>query len=334
VQTLLKTIIAMGCILAAADGVSAAEDRAKAGKGQAEWEPAPGYKYRSIDGFHLAVNKAVLEENERSTLARKPMDVLQLELDLLLHDLPQRAIAVLRDIPIWVEWDVVKEIPSADKKINRATAVYHPGNTQLRRYSYSSFESLVKSNAVEILSMRLLSAEHQGTRHRCMLLHEMTHAVHHHLFDYENPIIKSAYDSAMSKGLFAGQYAATNHKEYFAELSCAYFGHLGYPPRTREDLKKYDPTGYHMMELTWGTPESLARELKAEHEKLAAPKLANARRLLMQKNKRAEAITLIEAVIKDYPETKIAAEAQKVLAKAQSAPTKPPVKPPAETVRP
>jgi hypothetical protein len=271
-----------------------------------------------------------LEEHERSTLARKPMDVLELELGLLVHDLPTRAIAVLRDIPIWVEWDKVKEIQSADEKSQRATAVYHPGNTRLRHYSYSSFESMVKSNAVEILSMKLLSAEHQGTRHRCVLMHEMTHAVHHHLFDYENPIIKSAYDGAMSKKLFAGQYAATNHKEYFAELSCAYFGYLGYPPRTREELKKYDPTGYHMMVLTWGTPEALARELKAEHEKLAAPKLAHARRLLTQKNKRAEAIALLEAVIKDYPDTKIAAEAQKVLAKANAAPAKPP----AEAVRP
>jgi hypothetical protein len=282
-------------------------------KGQVDWEPVPGYKYRSIDGFNLLVNKTVLEEDQKSTSRRKPMQVLELELDLLVGELPPRAVVVLRDIPIWVEWDKTIEVDSNAPRGGRAVAQYHPGNTRLHHYSYTSLESKVKSNAVEIVSMKLLTAEHQGERHRSVLLHEITHAVHHHLFDFDNPHIKAAYQNAMSKGLYAGEYASTNEREYFAEVSCAYFGHLDYAPHNTEELKRYDAVGYQMMELTWGTPEVIAAAIRVEMDKQAMPKLAHARRLLANKKKHADAVAALEAIVKTYPGTKAAADAKKVL---------------------
>ena len=293
-----------------------------AAKGQADWEPVPGYKYRSIDGFNLAVNKTVLEEDEKSTDRRKPMQVLELELDLLVGELPPRAVVVLREIPIWVEWDKIVDVDQNAPRGGRAVASYHPGNNRLHHYSFSSLESKVKSNAVEIVSMKLLTAEHQGERHRSVLLHEVTHAIHHHLFDFDNPHIKAAYQNAMSHKLYAGEYASTNEREYFAEVSCAYFGHLDYAPHNGEELKQYDPVGYQMMELTWGRPEVIAAAIKAEVEKQAMPKLAYARRLLANKNKLTDAVAALEAIIKAYPDTKAAAEAQKVLDKANAPPAK------------
>ena len=49
-------------------------------------------------------------------------------------------------------------------------------------------------------------------------------------------------------------YAATNYKEYFAELTEAYFGKNDFFPFNRVDLKKYDPTGYQLMQDVWGQP--------------------------------------------------------------------------------
>jgi hypothetical protein len=314
-------LVLLACAIALGQGRTS---KRASTKGPGDWEPVPGYKYRSIDGFNLAVNKTVLEEDEKSTDRRKPMQVLELELNMLVGELPPRAVVVLRDIPIWVEWDKIIEVDNSAPRAGRAVAIYHPGNTRLHRYSYTSLESKVKSNAVEIVSMKSLTAEHQGEQHRSVLLHEITHAVHHHLFDFDNPHIKAAYQSAMSRGLYANEYASTNEREYFAEVSCAYFGHLNYAPHNAEELKRYDPVGYQMMELTWGKPEVIAAAIKVEMEKQAMPKLAHARRLLANKRKLSDAVAALEAIVKTYPDSKAATEAKKLLDKTNASLTKPP----------
>jgi hypothetical protein len=274
-----------------------------------DWEPVPGYKYREINGFHLLVNNTVLEKAKKSEDRRKPMEVLELELDLLVRAIPPRATTALRTIPVWVEWE------SRHANTSGAVAVYYPGNTANQVFRYESLERAVKSNCVEIVSMKYLCQEHQGEKHRCVLLHEFTHAVHHHLFGMDNPVIKAAYANAMSKGLYEGVYAATNEKEYFAEVSCAYFNYLNYRPETREELKKYDPVGYHMMELTWGTPKEIEDAQKPEREKSAMAKLAAARKLLRNKKKQDEAISALESIGEEFPGTRAAKDAAKILEK-------------------
>jgi hypothetical protein len=311
----LQVLVIVGCVALACDTTWAQGRSARtASKKQAEPDFLPGYKYREILGFKLLVNNQVLEENERSEDNRKPLEVLELELGMLARELPPRAVNVLRnEIGFWVEWDKVLEVGPNSPKGGRAVACYRPGDNKLHRYAFRSVESKVKSNAVEILSMKLLTAEHQGTRHRSVLLHEITHAVHHHLFDYDNPHIIAAYRNAMANDLYKGQYASTDPMEYFAEVTCAYFGHLHYQPHNRDELKEYDPRGYDMMAKVWGTPEAIAAEVKVGMEKEAAPKLANARRLLLAKAKAAEGKESLESIIKDYPGTKAAADAQKLL---------------------
>ena len=49
----------------------------------------------------------------------------------------------------------------------------------------------------------------------------------------------------------ASAYALTDHKEYFAELSEAYWGRNDYFPYTRQELKTYDPTGFAVLEQIW-----------------------------------------------------------------------------------
>ena len=254
----LQVLIIVGCVALGCDTTWAQGRSAKAAaKKQVEPDFLPGYKYREILAFKLLINNQVLEENEKSEDKRKPLEVLELELGMLAHELPPRAVNVLRnEIGFWVEWDKVIEVSARAPKGGRAVACYHPGDNKLHRYAFRSVESKVKSNAVEILSMKLLTAEHQGTRHRSVLLHEITHAVHHHLFDYDNPHIIAAYRNAMANGLYSGQYASSDPMEYFAEVTCAYFGHLHYQPHNRDELKEYDQRGYDMMEKVWGDARS------------------------------------------------------------------------------
>ena len=43
-----------------------------------------------------------------------------------------------------------------------------------------------------------------------------------------------------------------NKKEYFAELSEAYFGYNDHEPLERNALKNFDPIGFKMVQTVWG----------------------------------------------------------------------------------
>ena len=47
-------------------------------------------------------------------------------------------------------------------------------------------------------------------------------------------------------------YALTNAKEYFAELTEAYYGFNDFYPFNREQLQAFDPAGYALVEQAWG----------------------------------------------------------------------------------
>ena len=49
----------------------------------------------------------------------------------------------------------------------------------------------------------------------------------------------------------SGSDIGDDHKEYFAELSEAYWGRNDYFPYTRQELKTYDPTGFAVLEQIW-----------------------------------------------------------------------------------
>ena len=46
-------------------------------------------------------------------------------------------------------------------------------------------------------------------------------------------------------------YAITNHREYFAELSEAYFGRNDYYPFVRAELEAFDLGGYGVVHSAW-----------------------------------------------------------------------------------
>jgi alpha-glucosidase len=72
--------------------------------------------------------------------------------------------------------------------------------------------------------------------------------------------LAETYQSAMGKGLWKNTYTASNQAEYWAEICQSYFdcnrvnnwnhGPIG----TREQLKRYDPEGYHLVRTTFKLP--------------------------------------------------------------------------------
>jgi hypothetical protein len=286
--------------------------------------PIPGYKHRNIEGFDVLLHAKVLEHENDAAFKRKPLDVLELELNTITRALPPRTVKVLHGIVIWVEWD-----ETDDPDYGAAIAKYYGVWGNRAMWSLSNDKHPLKANNIEIISLKSLTKEHQpGIKlERCVILHELSHAVHLQLFGPDNPHVKAAYRQAMERKLYdeaedvygkkRKPYARVNDREYFAELSCAYLNKLHYFPFNREDLKKHDPTGYKMMEATWGTPKQIDAAVKVEVENAATRRLDKAKRLQAEK-KPEEACTTLERLLEFYPGSKAAAEAKPLLEKLKS----------------
>ena len=61
-------------------------------------DPIPGYKILDIEGFTVIVSDETMKNQESSTNARKPLEVLEMELKAVTRLLKPEAVAVLRRI--------------------------------------------------------------------------------------------------------------------------------------------------------------------------------------------------------------------------------------------
>lgn len=91
-----------------------------------------------------------------------------------------------------------------------------------------------------------------------ILVHEFAHTIHEMGLNSIDPEfdarLRAAYDAAMKEELWKGTYAATNHKEYWAEGVQSYFDTNRPPDRdhndvdTREELAKYDSRLFELID--------------------------------------------------------------------------------------
>jgi hypothetical protein len=209
-------------------------------------DPTSAYAERSVQGFTVLVNRRVLEHKEEAAEALKEVDA---QLGRIARVVPLKPLAQLRKVRIWMEW-------ASDAE---ALTVFHPSAQWLRENGYNPAKAggIVAGNALKFIEC---SRDDQPWS----LMHELAHAYQFRVLGEDHPAAQRAYRKAMDAGLYESvahvhggkrkAYAATNYKEYFADLTEAYFGKNDFFPFNREDLKKYDPTGYQLMQMVWGQP--------------------------------------------------------------------------------
>jgi hypothetical protein len=105
--------------------------------------------------------------------------------------------------------------------------------------------------AISAAEENLLNYDGDPYRGESILVHEFGHTIHEMGMAEVDPTfdgrLRRAYDEAMSRGLWRGTYAATNHKEYWAEGVQDWFDcNLTDRPQhnqvgTRAALHEYDP---------------------------------------------------------------------------------------------
>lgn len=202
---------------------------------------------KQIEGWTVDVDPALLsgEHKEDGALALK---MLENHLQRVAILVPEKQLAELRKVVIQIEWSH-PELGSMQ---------YHPSKEWLNAQGYDP--RLEKK--VHLPQAKELYSRQQMLKHPAVILHELSHAYHDQFLDFEHAGILDAYNSAMEKGnykqvmLFDGRpvehYAATNHKEYFAEATEAFLYRNDFYPFVAGELKVHDPKVYDLMAEIWG----------------------------------------------------------------------------------
>lgn len=211
-----------------------------------EPKPTSAYERESIGGFTILMSDVVRAHPEVLAEVRAE---LERQLRAIRRTLPRAPLEAIERVPIWVEWSA-KE---------RGGAEFHPSAEWLREHGYNP----EKAGSVEISNARNFVAWSR-TEQPCMVLHELAHAYHFLVLGHRHAGVAAAYERAVADGRYdsvkhvAGgtrpAYAKTNDKEYFAELTEAYFGTNDFEPFDRADLERHDPVGWAVLRQAWGEP--------------------------------------------------------------------------------
>lgn len=207
-----------------------------------------------MEGFTILINPTVSKRKVEAAVMRKE---LQSQLKMITQVVPDEPLASLKKVQIWVEWE----------KKPKGAAEFHPSAQWLKENGYNPD----KAGGVEI-SNTVNFVKWSRAEQPCMVLHELAHAYHHIVLGENHEGIADAYKQAVDRKLYVSvpyvnggrqkAYAMTNAKEYFAELSEAYFGRNDFFPFTNAQLKVHDPVGYKLIEKVWGKPNAPGRKKK------------------------------------------------------------------------
>lgn len=216
--------------------------------------PTSDYKERTIQGFTVRVNRSLAEHKREAADAFKE---LESQLRKIARVVPAGPLADLRKVRIWLEWNDKPE----------GAAEFHPSEKWLTEHGYNP----EKAGGVEISNARNF-VDWSRRIQPWMVLHELAHSYHFRTLGDGYEGIEEAYRRAMDGKLYDSveyydgtrqkAYAATNPKEYFAELSEAYFGRNDFYPFTRAQLERHDPAGARLMEQAWGRPRGGKSEVR------------------------------------------------------------------------
>jgi hypothetical protein len=205
---------------------------------------ASDYHQLAIEGWKVLVSSE-LRMRDPQTLARC-LEVLSESLRGIVKGVPRAALEKIRHVPIWLEYD--------DSRNHGG--VYHASRAWLIENNMNP----AKEKSVQFTKNLATLIATQPM----MVLHELAHAYHDQVLSFQDPLIMAAYQRALSSrrydnvernnGRHERAYAMTDHTEYFAELSEAYFGVNDFFPFTRAQLASFDPESFDVIAAAWNRP--------------------------------------------------------------------------------
>lgn len=204
---------------------------------------------REIEGWKIHLDPALLEGEHREEGTRA-LTMLANHLQRIAILVPAGPLAKLRQCEIWIEWN----------HPTLTSMQYHPGRDWLVKNGHDS--RLTKK--VHIPQAAALLSREQMLKHPAVILHELAHAYHDQVLGFDHPEIVAAFARAQLTGNYQSvldyrggkvrHYALSNHKEYFAEGTEAYFYRNDFYPFVRAELKEHDPALHDLLKSIWDGP--------------------------------------------------------------------------------
>lgn len=202
---------------------------------------------RKIEGWTIHADPRLFED-KHSQVRKQAFKALANHLQRVEFIVPKDRLADLKTIRIWVDLEHPK----------LGGMQYHPSRGWLKAHGHDP--RLVKH--VHIPQARRLFDRRMWAKHPYVVLHELAHGYHDQYLSFDNPKIRNVFEHAKEQKLYENvllytgrkvrHYALTNHKEYFAESTEAYFGVNDFYPFVRAELKEYDPKMYELLKKIWG----------------------------------------------------------------------------------
>lgn len=220
-------------------------------KGLPREKPKSGVRFdpvvKKIEGWTVHVDPTLLE-GEHADLGGRALRMLGDHLNRVSLLMAPDRLEKLKKCEIWIE----------HRHPSLGAMQYHPSVEWLRGNGHDP--RLHKK--VHIPHAKALLSRSQLLKHPAVVLHELSHAYHDQFLSFDYKPIVDAYRKAMKdktyekvllyNGREVKHYATTNHKEYFAEGTEAYFYRNDFYPFVRGELKKHDPDLHSALEEIWG----------------------------------------------------------------------------------
>jgi len=210
---------------------------------------ADDYEITKVRGWSIHIHKQYV--NGDQAVLKNAMKNVDIQLGHVETLMPEKAVAKLKNIPIWIS-------------PGRRKAEYHWS----RGWVVANNRPAEMTHSVQISDINVLRRSRPTGP--WVLLHELAHGYHdRYVNDKDKKAIADAYRNALKKGLYqkvlhtnrgrgkyVKAYAATRMHEYFSENSEAYFGVNDFYPFLRAELRDYDPDMAKIIERVYHVNES------------------------------------------------------------------------------
>ncbi|MEI7901124.1 MAG: hypothetical protein WCK89_12805, partial [bacterium] len=222
---------------------------------------------RDIEGWRVLVDDRLLAPPNEA-FGTRALKLLEAKLTDITYVVPQEPLEKLRAVTLVFD---LSHGPLHNMQ-------YHPGADWLQENGYAT--NLVKCvhipEAKDLMSSRCINEQ------PWVILHELSHAYHDQVLGFEEPRVMRAFENYKKSGhgdaalLYNGarvrHYGLTDQKEFFAEMTEAYFGMDDFFPFNAAELMTAEPEIFELMRAVWG-PLAFDRSGKPVMKKVSATTL-------------------------------------------------------------
>ena len=228
-------------VLLAAPVSLASDDAAKV-------PPLPvSHETRQIEGWTVRVDGRLLE-GDGAAIGERAVKLLAARLVGIGLVVPEATLAKLREVPIQLDLTHGALRPMQ----------YHPSAAWLKANGYEAR----LARCVHIPDAREFLSPFENHRQPWAVLHELAHAYHDRVLGFDDARVAAAWKKFRDGGRYTSvltspgptreHYALTNEREFFAEMTEAYFGTNDFYPFVAGELKQAEPEIFALMRDIWG----------------------------------------------------------------------------------